>query len=202
MAAQSTLWMAALIRYGAAAMNAPPSKIGTADLQLQIIPEGAAHAAAVMALVERAFGPGRYAKVSERLREGNRVRADLSFVAVAAGQVVGTIRQWPVKIGETHGVFLGPIAVEGAWRKHRIGGDLIARAVAAGEQAGEAFVLLVGDMPLFGPYGFEIVPKGRVILPHSTVHDRTLWRALRAGGLDGVAGRAHVPVHERDQTRS
>ncbi len=174
----------------------------TANLQLEIVAERPEHAPAVMALVERAFGPGRYAKVSERLREGNRMRPDASFVAIAAGQVVGTIRQWPVIVGETKGLFLGPIAVEGAWRKHRIGGDLIARAVAAGEAAGDAFVLLVGDLPLFGPYGFEIVPTGRVILPHSTAPDRTLWRALRAGGLDGVAGRAHVPVHERDQTRS
>ncbi len=174
-------------------MNAPFQTAGSTDLQLKITAERPEHEAEVMAVVARAFGPGRYAKVSERLREGNRMRADASFVALAAGHVVGTIRQWPVMVGETRGLFLGPIAVEGTWRKHRIGGELIARAVKAGEEAGEAFVLLVGDLPLFGPYGFDVAPKGRVILPHSTAVDRTLWRALRPGGLDDVAGLAHVP---------
>lgn len=174
--------------YGAALMNAP-----AAALKPEIVPERAEHVPALMAVVERAFGPGRYAKVSERLREGNAPRTDLSFVALAAGQLVGTIRQWPVMVGDARGLFLGPIAVEGAWRKHRIGGELIERAVEAGEAAGEAFVLLVGDLPLFGPYGFEVVPAGRVRLPYSTAPHRTLWRALRPGGLDAAAGLAHVP---------
>ncbi len=168
----------------------------TATLPLEIVPERAEHAREVDALVDRAFGPGRYAKVSERMREGNRMLADLSFVAMAAGQVVGAIRQWPVLVGGTRGLFLGPIAVEAAWRKHRIGGDLIQRAVAAGAAAGEPFVLLVGDLPLFGPYGFEAVPRGRAILPHATAPERILWRELKTGGLDGVAGPAHVPRDE------
>ncbi len=165
----------------------------TTTLPLEIAPERAEQARAVDALIERAFGPGRYAKVSERVREGNRQRLDLSFTAVAAGEVVGAVRLWPVRIGAARGLFLGPIAVEGAWRKHGIGGDLVERALAAGGAAGEPFVLLVGDLPLFGPHGFEIVPRGRVILPGPVDPRRVLWRALRPGGLDGVAGQAHVP---------
>lgn len=168
----------------------------TTALPIEIAPEAPQHAAAVETLVNRAFGPGRYAKVSQRLREGNRLRADLSFTAVAAGEVVGTVRQWPVMVGEARGLFLGPIAVEGAWRKHRIGGDLIQRCVEAGRAAGEPFILLVGDLPLFGPYGFEIAPK-TVRMPASTAPHRVLWCALRPGGLDGVAGVAHVPRDER-----
>ncbi len=168
----------------------------TTGLSVEIAPERAEHARAVEALVNRAFGPGRFAKVSQRLREGNHMRADLSFTAVAAGEVVGTVRQWPVMVGGARGLFLGPIAVEGAWRKHRIGGDLIQRCVDAGVAAGEPFVLLVGDLPLFGPYGFEIAPR-EVRLPASTAPHRVLWCALRPGGLDGVSGVAHVPRYER-----
>ncbi len=170
----------------------------TTTLHLEIAPEQADQARAVDALIERAFGPGRYAKVSERIREGNRQRTELSFTAVAAGEVVGAVRIWPVWVGRTRGLFLGPIAVEGAWRKHGVGGDLVEHAVSAGAAAGEPFVLLVGDLPLFAPHGFEIAPPGRVILPGPVDLKRVLWRALRTGGLDGVAGRAHVPVDGRD----
>jgi predicted N-acetyltransferase YhbS len=41
---------------------------------------------AVTALIDRVFGPGRFAKVSERLREGNRLLADCSFVAMRGGR--------------------------------------------------------------------------------------------------------------------
>jgi predicted N-acetyltransferase YhbS len=166
----------------------------TTTLQPDIAPERADQARAVDALIERAFGPGRYAKVSERVREGNRQRLELSFTAVAAGEVVGAVRLWPVLVGHTRGLFLGPIAVEGAWRKHGIGGDLVEHAVSAGAAAGEPFVLLVGDLPLFGPHGFEIAPRGQVILPGPVDARRVLWRALTPGGLDGVAGQAHVPM--------
>jgi predicted N-acetyltransferase YhbS len=162
-------------------------------LNLEIAPERVDQARAVDALIERAFGPGRYAKVSERVREGNRQLRDLSFTAMASGEVVGAVRLWPVLIGGTRGLFLGPIAVEQGWRKHGIGGDLVEHVIAAGAAAGEPFVLLVGDLPLFGPHGFEIAPQGRVILPGPVDLRRVLWRALRPGGLDGVAGRAHVP---------
>ena len=71
-----------------------------APAKVRLAVERAEDAAAVAALVERAFGPGRYAKVSERVREGNTPRADLSFCAVGAGALVGTVRQWPVMVGE------------------------------------------------------------------------------------------------------
>jgi len=76
-------------------------------------------------LIDRAFGPGRYAKAAERLREGNRLRADLSVCAWDGPALVGAARQWPVRIGATRAVFLGPFAVEAAWRSRGLGAALI-----------------------------------------------------------------------------
>ena len=177
------------MQYGAAAMNAQPVLAPA----FTIAPEQAGQARAVDGVVERAFGPGRYAKVSERLREGNRQRLDLSFAAVAADEVIGGVRLWPVMVGESRGLFLGPIAVEGAWRKHGIGGALMEHAIRAASAAGEPFILLVGDLPLFAPHGFEVAPMGRVVLPGPVDPRRVLWLALRSAGLDGVAGQVHVP---------
>jgi predicted N-acetyltransferase YhbS len=165
----------------------------TAPADVRIACERPEDAAAVAALVERAFGPGRYAKVSERLREGNRLRADLSFCAFGAGVLVGTVRQWPILVGEAMGVFLGPIAVEAAWRKHGVGGLLIDRCCAAATEAGEAFILLVGDVSLFGPHGFASAPTRDVLMPSPVNPARVLVRALREGGLQGLEGPARVP---------
>ncbi|MBS0295566.1 MAG: N-acetyltransferase [Proteobacteria bacterium] len=118
--------------------------------------------AAVDAIVDAAFGPGRFAKTAERLREGAEPLADCTFVAREAGKVVGTVRLWPVVIGETRIAFLGPIAVQGGRRREGLGAQLVERACAAAEAAGLPGVLLVGDTPYFGRFGFV---KADVRLP-------------------------------------
>ncbi len=167
--------------------------LDTAPAEVRLAAERAEDAADVAALVERAFGPGRYAKVSERLREGNTLRADLSFCAFGAGVLVGTVRQWPVIVGETRGIFLGPIAVEAAWRKHGVGGMLIDRCCEAAAEAGEVFIFLVGDMPLFGLHGFSPAPAGSIVMPGPVNPSRILLRLRRDFGQDTVRGPARVP---------
>jgi predicted N-acetyltransferase YhbS len=174
-----------------ATLSKPFPEAPTADVRLAV--ERPQDAADVAALVERAFGPGRYAKVSERLREGNRMQAELSFCAFGADVLVGTVRQWPVMVGEARGVFLGPIAVEAAWRKHGVGGLLIQKCCAAAAQAQEAFILLVGDLPLFGPHGFSPAPAGSILMPSPVNPARVLLRPLREGVLDAIKGAAQVP---------
>lgn len=142
----------------------------------------------VDALVERAFGPGRFVKTAERLRERNTPRYDLSLVAWSDEEAVGCVRLWPVHIGETPAVLLGPFAVEDAWRSRGLGAQLIQEACAAAERAGVGVVLLVGDAPYFSKLGFEAVPPGRAVLPGPVDARRVLWRALRPGALDGVEG--------------
>ena len=48
----------------------------------EIILDAPEHAAAVEALYYGVFGPGRFAKTAERLREANTMIADASVVAV------------------------------------------------------------------------------------------------------------------------
>ncbi len=53
--------------------------------------------------------------------------------------------------------------------------------------AGEAVVLLVGDRRLFEPLDFTPAPTS-VVLPGPVDARRVLWRALRDGACEGVAG--------------
>lgn len=167
----------------------PVPKTSLHDLPL-LAPERPGDAAAVGALIDAAFGPGRFAKAAERLRENNRLLADLSFTAHAGGALVGTVRTWPIRVGDRPVVFLGPIAVESTWRSRGLGAALVRKACEASEATGHDLVLLVGDQPFFGPLGFAMVASGRVVMPGPVDARRLLAKALVPGadaGLEGIA---------------
>jgi len=151
-------------------------------------PEQPADAPLIAALIDRAFGPGRHAKAADRLRESNSLIPELSFTAWDGETLVGSVRLWPVAIGGTPVVFLGPIAVEAQLRKHRIGQTLVERACEAAAEAGWRAVLLVGDAPYFERVGFSAAPAKGVVMPGPVDQRRVLPKALRAGGADGVGG--------------
>jgi predicted N-acetyltransferase YhbS len=152
----------------------------------ELLRERPQDAALVDALIARAFGPGRFAKTAERLRENNRPALDLSFIAWTGGKAVGCVRLWPVTIGKTSALLLGPFAVDAAYRRQGLGAALITRACEAAAERGHALILLVGDADYFGPLGFSTA-RG-VVLPGPVDRRRVLIRALEAGAADGVAG--------------
>ena len=95
--------------------------------------EKIADVAAREALLDEAYGSARFAKASERLREGRLPATGLSLVAVEHGHLVGTIRLWNVSAGPARGaVLLGPLAVHPAHRNRGIGTTLVRRAIATG----------------------------------------------------------------------
>lgn len=165
----------------------------SAEALTSIEEEAPGDAAAVEAVVDRAFGPGRYAKSAERLREGNRFIPELSFVARQDGAVVGTVRLWPIRVGETPALLLGPIAVDDVARHRGLGAALAARACESAARAGHGLVVLVGDLSFFEKIGFEALEPGRISLPGPADPRRILVKALTPGALDGVAGEATLP---------
>ncbi len=93
-------------------MNAAPAPAPPDDPQIAgpITRETTADAAAVDALVIAAFGPGRFAKTAERLRE--RAPLAAGFCLHEDGRLIGSVRLWSVLTGGARSVFLGPIAVD------------------------------------------------------------------------------------------
>jgi predicted N-acetyltransferase YhbS len=150
--------------------------------------EAPEHAPAIEALVDRAFGPGRFTKVSERVREIAEFAPELSAVAVEAGRVLGVARMWRIAVGGRPFTFLGPLAVEAEARSAGLGAMLVEQACEAARAAGEAGVLLVGDMPFFGRVGFEVA--GGVTLPGPVDARRVLVRRFGDAAVTGaVTGR-------------
>lgn len=158
-----------------------------AETEVSIRPERPADAAAILALLDHAFGPGRFVKVSERVREVARFRPDLSFVAETAEGIVGVVRLWDIGVGATRALFLGPLAVHSASRLDGLGGRLVERAGAAADALGEGPILLVGDPPYFGRFGYSAEPAAGVRLPGPVDPRRVLARGAR-GPLSGPVG--------------
>lgn len=153
-------------------------------------PERPDDAALADGLIERAFGPGRYAKAAERLREGSSPIRELSFIAWRGERAVGCVRLWPIAVGETEALLLGPFAVEEADRNAGVGAALIGRACKAAATAGHAVVLLVGDLAYFGPLGFSRTRGVR--MPGPVDPGRVLARALKPGATDGLTGEVRI----------
>ena len=152
----------------------------------QLAAERPQDADAVERLVLRAFGPGRFAKAAERLREGRPPCLDLSVTAWEGCELVGVVRQWTVTVGGTPAIFLGPIAVDEDRRRHGLGAALIQRACAAAIAAGHELIVLVGDPPFFGPLGFVEAPG--VVMPGPVDQRRVMCRALKLGADTGLKG--------------
>ena len=131
------------------------------DISLSILPEKRDDAMAIERLYERTFGPGRHAKTSYRLREQVAHCLDLSFTAHIGTLLVGSVRLSPVRVGETRALLLGPLTVEPPFRERGVGKALIERALGEARAQGHRLVLLVGDEPYYGKFGFKRSPPAR-----------------------------------------
>ena len=152
------------------------------------------HRDAIEHVLDRAFGPGRFAKSSERVRErGAAFEPALSRVALNdAGAVIGVCRIWRVSAGAPL-YFLGPLAVDPDAQAAGLGLSLVRECVAACRAAGGGGIALVGAERFFRAAGFTRVPDGRLALPGPFVPDRLLWLELRPGALDKAQGEIAAP---------
>src|SRR3954451_20212915 len=98
------------------------------------------------ALLDVSYGPIRFSKTSERLREGRR--PGLSVVAASGRRRVGAVRLGDVSAGpDRPALLLGPLAVAPDCRKRGIGSALPGVALREGALAAQAAGLLGGDAP-------------------------------------------------------
>jgi predicted N-acetyltransferase YhbS len=159
-----------------------------------LVAEKPEHAAAIERVLDAAFGPGRFAKTSERVREHGAVFEPwLSRVALNdAGDVIGACRIWRVEAGAPL-YFLGPLAVDPAAQSAGLGLAMVHETIAACRGVGASGIVLVGAERFFRPAGFSVVPDGRISLPGPVDPKRLLWLELRPGGFDKVRGELGAP---------
>ncbi|MBI1261084.1 MAG: GNAT family N-acetyltransferase [Rhizobiales bacterium] len=155
------------------------------------------HGPAIEALLDLSFGPGRYAKAAQRLREGNVAVPELSYVAFTGEgderRMVGALSFWPILIGGRPGLMLGPLAVEPALRGKGCGIKMMEKGLADAKAMGYRLVILVGDAPYYARVGFGPVPPGRLTMPGPVDPTRLLFRELDIGAFIGVEGAITKP---------
>ena len=160
---------------------------------IQIVLDDGQHDVACEALYARAFGPGRHAKAAARLRESNICRRDLSVLAFDGDLLIGACRIWPIAAENgAVALFLGPIAVDTRSRRTGLGQQLVESCLAAVDARLKLTIILVGDLSYFGRMGFEIVPRGHLIMPRPVDPKRLLWR-VGTSHDDLPAGKLSVP---------
>lgn len=137
-------------------------------------------------LYNLAFAPGREALSSYRLRdEVDPVRALCLVARDDLGILAGAIRYWPVHVGDHDALLLGPVAVHPTRQGEGLGRILIEGSLARATDWDR--VLLVGDAPYYGKFGFRKLDL--VEMPPPTNPNRILGRDLTEGAWRGVTGK-------------
>jgi predicted N-acetyltransferase YhbS len=150
--------------------------------------ERASDVVAREALLDACFGENRHTRTCQRLRDGHTPAEGFAFSALAQGRLVGTLRLWHVSAGGTRALVLGPLAVDPSCRNLGVGSALIKHALIAAEVRGHRAVILLGDAPYYGRFGFSALKTGELSLPGPFERDRLLGLELSEGALDGAWG--------------
>ncbi len=154
-----------------------------------ILPERPEDEAAIETLLDDAFGEDRHTKASYALRQDGPAVPGLSFCARSGEKLVGTIRFWPVAIGETTtpALLLGPLGVAPERRNYGIGRGLICRGHTMAEELGYKLVLLVGEQQYYSRFGYTpALPHGLYMMGEDP--SRLMVHELETGFLQGTSG--------------
>lgn len=157
---------------------------------LVFLTEDASHDAAIDLINEEAFGPGRFVRAAERVREQGPHERRLSFVASDGGEIIASVRMTPIFAGgAVPGHLLGPLAVRPSHKNLGIGRELVRIALNAAQKDGSQAVLLVGDPPYYAPLGFARTKAGALEMPGPFDSNRLLaacYNGIDAMALEGV----------------
>lgn len=146
----------------------------------------------ISALHDRVFGPGRFARTAYRVREQMGPAAEVSpycRVAMRDGEPIAALRMSEISIGgRTGAALLGPLVVAPEHANQGYGRKLVGEALAALSDAGARLVVLVGDEPYYGRFGFKPVELGTITFPGPVNPARILAVELAPGALADYSG--------------
>lgn len=165
--------------------------VAGSKLMFPILPERPGDAAQIDTLLDLTFGSERTMKTVYRLREGVAHLKPLAFVVRDPnGVLLGSIRYWPVVIGEdaVSAVMLGPVAVHPDYQGQGIGRALIRHSLYAATRQGHRICILVGDKPYYEPFGFRSAADHGLEMPGWVERERFQVMELAAGALEDLSG--------------
>jgi predicted N-acetyltransferase YhbS len=157
----------------------------------RVLPETPDDIDEVEVLLDLAFAPGRAALSSYQLREGVAPIAELStIVRDEYNSVVGAIRYWPVRIGDSGdpALLLGPVAIHPTRQGEGLGALLIMETLERARELGWQRVILVGDEPYYRRFGFTREMSRALEFPKPVNIKRLLAKELVEGAMNEISG--------------
>jgi predicted N-acetyltransferase YhbS len=159
------------------------------NARFEIRLETEADAPALSELSARAFGPGRFTRTAYRIRETTPPVPALCLTGWLGRRLIAGIRFTPLEIGGANGaLLLGPLVVDPAFKGQGYGKTLVDKGLTHAREEGYSLVILVGDMPYYGRFGFAPVPFGQITLPGPVDPARLLAFELKPGSLKAARG--------------
>jgi len=147
---------------------------------IELVAAQAADLPEIDLLLDARFGPARRKRTAYRLRDGMAAISALSFVARDGGELVGSVQCWPIALSTTAGAMLpltllGPLVTAADREGRGIGSALMARVLEVADAAATP-LLLIGDEPYYGRFGFSAARTGSFMLPGPVDRARLLLR--------------------------
>ena len=158
---------------------------------IQIVRAAPADLPEIDTLLDAGFGPARRNRTAYRLRDNVAPLAALSFVVRDGDALVGSLQCWPLQLrGVTGAVspltLLGPVVTAADWQGQGIATLLMNAALAAADAIAAPPILLIGDAPFYGRFGFSAMATAGWQLPGPVDRARLLLRG-DASALPSVA---------------
>ena len=148
---------------------------------IQIVPASFADLPEIDALLDAGFGPARRNRTAYRLRDAAAPIPALSFVARDGETLVGSVQCWPLQVRGVSGaalplVLLGPVVTAADWQGQGIATRLMNAALAVADAQAAPPILLIGDEPFYGRFGFSAAATAGWQLPGPVDRARLLLR--------------------------
>lgn len=146
---------------------------------------------AIQRLMAACFGAGRHGRTVRHLRLCPPVEA-LSFVLEKDGELVGSIRYWPIVVGGKTQLLLGPLAVDPTHKGRGFGKALASHSLAVAERLSYDFILISGEPDYYPRFGFEPVGQGQFIWPGFVEPERLQVKWLSDAARDNIGSGPHA----------
>ena len=141
----------------------------------KIVPLATVGVDQVDTLLDAAFGTDRHQRTAYLLRRGMPVIGHLSFGIVDDAALIGSIQCWPIAVGDTPLILVGPVAVSPAKQNQGLGHALMNSMLAA-TGTGDEPMVMIGDPEYYERFGFTAAGTNGWTLPGPWEPRRLLLR--------------------------
>lgn len=121
----------------------------------ELVPIDSVSPDAIELLLDAAFGSDRHQRTAYRLRVDSSPLESLSFALNDSNGPIACIQCWPVRMGTTPLVLVGPVAVHPESQNEGHGNRLMTQMLNAALKIGEPAMVMIGDVSYYGRFGFS-----------------------------------------------